>query len=398
MNYTNLPGPEFPQMSNDGYITDVELASNEGVIININQYEYVDDADYLSLYWDGRLVNTLSLTGSIPFDWPWSSTVPAEYAPDGPHQAYYTVYDQAKNVSASSISSAAVDRNHTDGLPAPLFSDAADGIITYDSVVENNGTHIQVPNTASALATGDTVYIYWGEYDAQGTSVTGSNIALTHIVEDIDITSGFTVLVPPPYVTQVNPGTARAWYSVVPQQAEAKSSATGIVNIDMLIQTTYPAPLLPAGNDGWIDCSEITGSEGTEIDIPANALLTEGGTVVVCWQGYDSTGEVPGTSWKWIHTLSATDGNTGFTTLVPAIYITPVGIGYARAWYQVSGVAQPGSSSVTQVNIDSQHCTVLPAPIFPAAVGDNTLTQAEVMQDDGTDMTVSYPDMVEGDM
>ncbi|MCP2006263.1 UNVERIFIED_ORG: hypothetical protein J2Y78_004917 [Buttiauxella agrestis ATCC 33320] len=398
------PAPELPQMANDGYITETELNSDGGIVVNVPRYANAAKGDYLCLYFDGELFSTLFLPDPALYSWPWLSLIPVSgtaWPADGPHQVWYTTTDAAQNPAASPIAMAIVDRQHTNGLPPPTFPDAAaNNTITYDSVLQNNGTHVWVPWSAAAYNTGDTVYVYWRECDAYGNSVAGSDACVTHTVVSQEVDTGFTVLISSPFITAVaTTGTAEVWYSVVPLTGTAQSSQTGTVDVDMASSGVYPAPFIPAGNDGWIDCYEIT-AEGIEIDVPASLQFVPGGEAVVEWQGYDAAGNpAPDTFWQSaVHTLTQNDVTAGFSVMVPAAYIMPVDIGSAQAWYSVTAPAVPGVSGVINVQVDAQHCTLIPAPEFPAAAGDNTITDDEVMSDDGTEMVITYPGMMAGDI
>lgn len=402
-NASTLAPPELPQMANDGYITEAELQSDGGIIVNVPRYTNAARGDYLCLYFDGELFSTLSMPDPDTYPWPWPSLIQTSgtWPADGPHQVWYTATDAAQNPSASPVSAVIVDRQHTSGLPPPTFPDAdATNTITYDSVLQNNGTHVKVPWSTNAFNTGDTVYVYWRELNTAGTPVPGSDTSVTHTVVSTDVNKGFKVLVASPFVTDVaTAGSAEAWYSVIPHSGIAQSSQTGIVNIDMSGSGIYPAPYIPSGSDGWISCSEITVS-GVEIDVPGNPQFVAGGWVMVYWQGYDASGApVPSTAWQSpSHQLAPDEVTAGFPVMVPAAYITPVGIGSAQAWYAVTAPAVPGVSGVVSVLVDSQHCTLLPPPVFPAAAGDNTITGDEVTAGNGTDMDITYPGMMAGDI
>lgn len=404
LNATMLSPPQLPQMADDGYITDTELQSSAGIVVNVPRYSNAAKGDYLCLYWDGELFSTFSLPDPDLYIWPWVSVVPVSgtsWPADGPHQVWYTATDAAQNPSASPITMAIIDRQHTDGLPPPTFPDAnAENTITYSSVLQNQGTHVRVPWSTDAYNAGDTIYLYWRELDASGRPVTGSDTSITHTVVSNDVGKGFKVLVMPSCVTALaTTGSAEAWYSVVPLAGIARSSQTGVVEIDMSGSGIYPAPVIPAGNDGWIDCGEIT-TDGVAIDVPPNPQFVAGGQVVVDWQGYDASGVIlPSMVWQSpVHTLTQGDVTAGFSVMVPTAYIAPIGIGYAQAWYSVTAPALPGVSGTVQVQVDAEHCSLLPAPEFPAAAGDNTITGDEVMADDGSDMDIRYPGMVAGDI
>jgi hypothetical protein len=403
-NVTALPPAELPQMVNDGYITDVELQSNAGVVVNISRYSNAAKGDYLCLYWDGELFSTLSLPDPDIYSWPWMSVIPtsgSSWPANGPHQVWYTATDAAQNPTTSPTAMAVIDREHNNGLPAPTFPDAdAENTITYASVLQNNGTYVRVPWSTDSYSTGDTIYIYWRELDAFGTPVTGSDTSITYEVVSADVGIGFSVLIMPSYVTAVTTtGSAEAWYSVEPLTGAAQSSLTGSVVVDMSGSGVYPAPVIPAGNDGWVDCSEITVDGGVEVDIPASSQFVVNGDVVVYWQGYDLTGTpLPASTFQTPeHILTSNDVTDGFSVSIPADYVVPIGVGSAQIWYSVTAPALPGVSGMANVQIDALHCTQLPAPVFPAAAGDNTITGSEITADNGTDMEITWTGMVAGD-
>ncbi|NCH76744.1 hypothetical protein [Cronobacter sakazakii] len=400
---STLPPPELPQMVNDGYITETELESDGGIVVNVARYTNAAKNDYLCLYFNGELFSTLSLPDPDTYAWPWSSLIPVSgtaWPADGPHQVWYVATDAAQNTSASPVATAIVDRQHVDGLPPPAFPDAdATNTITYASVMQNGGTHVKVPWSTAAYNTGDTVYVYWRAFDANGNAVPASDNSVTHTVATPDVGNGFSVLVSSPFVTAVTTtGSAEAWYTVIPLTGTAQSSQDATVNLDMTGSGIYPAPVIPAGNDGWVSCDDIT-TDGLEVDIPPCSQFVVGGGVVVYWQGY-STSSVPLPAAAWqspLHILTLSDISAGFSVTVPVTFITPIGVGSAQAWYSVTAPALAGVSDITRVQVDSQHCLLLPAPVFPAAAGDNTITASEVSADSGTDMVITYPGMVTGD-
>ncbi|AVF34655.1 hypothetical protein [Rahnella sikkimica] len=399
-NYSVLPTALLPQMENDGNITEVELDSDKGVVINVDEYTSAEHGDYLGLYWDGILCATLQIDSPATYAWPWIVTIAQAGAPDGPHQVWYTVTDAAQNPSASPVTTAIVDRAHSTGLLPPTFPDADNNqVITYDSVVQNSGTYVHVPWSDGAFNAGDTVYVYWRELDSMGTAVANSNTSVMHSVIASDLNVGFDVLIASSFVSAVKTtGVAQAWYSVIPNTGVAQSSQTGEVNIDMSGTGTYPAPIIPAGIDGWIDCSEIT-IAGIEIDIPANTQFVVNASVDVCWQGYISSGSpVPGTYYVSTRVLDQNDVTAGFSITVPVSFITPIGIGYAQAWYEVKTLSPAGISARAMSQVDAEHCVLLPAPVFPAASDDNTISGDEVVEDNGTDMFVTWTGMALGDI
>lgn len=388
-----LPSPSLPQMSDDGYINEVELLSSGGVDVMVNRYSNAAVGDYLCLFWDGEAVSTLWLTeDNIDTAFPWQVTVPEELVPDGSHSVWYTSTDTYQNIAASVTATAIVDRSHTGSLPPPVFIDAVDGVITYSSVMLNSGTYVEVPG--DALAVGDTVTLYWVGFDETGVTVPASITSVTHTVTRADL-QGFDVLISPSYLTPIGEGSAQAWYSVTNSSGIVQNSDSASVKIDMAPSVLYPAPIFPAGGDGWLDCAES--SMGVDITVPASSSFVANSVITIYWQGYSRDGRAVANTYDVIaHVVAAADITNGFTVTVPSTYVTPIGIGYAQAWYQVNSPSLPGVSELAQVNVDTEHCSLLPAPEFPAA-DDGVIDADEITADDGTEMTVSYPGMAAGD-
>lgn len=389
-----LPSPLLPQMSDDGYINEVDLLSSGGVDILVNRYSNAAVGDYLCMYWEGQVVQTLWLTvDNIDTAFPWQYTVSESVVPDGSYSVWYTSTDTYQNIAASSIATAIVDRSHTGSLPPPVFVDAVNDVITYSSVTLNNGTHVKVPG--DALAIDDRVILYWVGFDETGSSVPASITSVVHTVTEADL-QGFEVLIAPSYITPIGEGSAQAWYSVSDSAGNIQASNSASVNIDMAPSVLYPAPLFPAGGDGWLDCAES--SLGVDITVPANSNFVVNSVVTLYWQGYSHEGVAIANAYDVIaHVIAPADITDGFTVTVPPAYVTPIGIGYAHAWYQVASPSLPGISELAQVNVDTEHCSLLPAPEFPATEDDGVITTDEIADDDGTEMTISYPGMTAGD-
>jgi len=388
-----LPSPSLPQMSDNGYINEVELLSSGGVDVMVNRYSNAAVGDYLSLFWDGEAVRTLWLTeDNIDTAFPWQVIVPEDLVPDGSHSVWYTSTDTYQNIAASGTTTAIVDRSHTGSLPPPIFIDAVAGVITYSSVMLNSGTHVDVPG--DALAVDDTVTLYWVGFDETGVTVPASITSVTHTVTSADL-QGFDVLIAPSYITPIGEGSAQAWYSVTSPSGIVQNSDSASVNIDMAPSVLYPAPIFPAGGDGWLDCAES--SLGVDITVPASSSFVVNSVITIYWQGYARDGSAVANTYDVIaHVVATADITNGFTVTVPSTYVTPIGIGYAQAWYQVNSPSLPGVSELAQVNVDTEHCSLLPAPEFPEA-DDGVIDADEITADGGTEMTVSYPGMAAGD-
>lgn len=391
-----LPAPILPQMSNDGVINAVELASG-GVDIEINKYSDATAGDYICLYWDNEVIHTLWLTSeNISTAFPLQVIVPAALTPDGAHQTWFTSTDRFQNTAASGIATALIQRDYTGDLTPPDFPDAVRNTIDYDSVLQNDGTHVHIPPNPVAMAVGDTVFIYWAGFSSDGTLVPDSVTSVSHIVAAGEPLNGFSERVSSPYVSVIGEGSATAWYAVQSADMTTQNSDSASVKIDMSVQAMYPAPVLPQATDGWIDYDEA--QAGVTVNVASNTAFMANSVVTVYWQGYDNNAKpLPAAYNVQAHVLTQADVKAGFSVTVPTASIDTIGTGYALAWYQVASPSVPGISATAWTNVDTEHALSLPAPEFPAAEGDNTIDDNDVRQDNGTAMTISWPSMQQGD-
>lgn len=393
MSETLIP-PKLPQMSADGVINQQDLTQGEGVLIVIEESPNAHQGDYLTAYWNGMQIGLLYIEDDPAAYFPWTLVVPASLAPDGSYQVWYSRLDEASNLIASPIVTAVVQRNDIGTLPAPDFPEADASDTITDADIEDGSTLVHVP-AYSGIATGDQVWVYWVGADSSGYTIPESVTTLTHTVGSADISEGFDVAIAAPYITAINIGSTTAWYTVTPVAGStAESSDSATVNIDMS-QVSLPPPTFPEGNDGWIDATEA--ADGTPVTIPAYANIGVGDVVTLYWQGFNNGTPVTGTAWSTTHTVTSSDLSAGFSVVVPAASVLPVGIGTAQSYYDVTftSTQSRGVSTAASVNIDTVHSVLLPPPAFPEAAGDNTIDSTEYV--DGTPIVVTYSGMNVGD-
>lgn len=393
MSETLLP-PKLPQMSADGVINQQDLTQGEGVLIVIDESPNAHQGDYLTAYWNGMQIGLLYIEDDPAAHFPWTLVVPPSLAPDGSYQVWYSRLDEASNLIASPIVTAVVQRNDIGTLPAPDFPEADTSNTISDDDIADGSTLVHVP-AYSGIAIGDQVWVYWVGADSSGYTIPESVVTLTYTIASADISDGFDVAVPAPYVTVINVGSATAWYTVTPAAGStAESSDSATVNIDMT-EVTLPPPTFQEGNDGWIDATEAT--DGTPVAIPAYANISVGDVVTLYWQGYSDGMPVTGTAWSTTYTVTSSDLSAGFSVIVPAASVLPIGIGTAQSYYDVTFTAtqSQGVSSAASVNIDTVHSSLLPPPVFPEAADDGTIDSTEYV--DGTPIVVAYSGMSVGD-
>ncbi|QHA88020.1 Ig-like domain-containing protein [Serratia rhizosphaerae] len=398
MGYSTLASPLLPQMLDDGFISEVELVTAGGVSIVVNVYGNPKQGDYLALYWDGHFVSDLFLTSkNIDSAFPWASIVPEPLVTNGKHHAWFTAIDSYQNSSKSGISTAIVKRKHAGVLPPPSFPDAVENVIDNASVILNLGSHIHIPNTSDEFVKGANIEVYWAGFNEKNGFVSESVTIISHIITDSDIESGANVLVEPPFITAIDQGSAWASYAISPPLSLTQTiSESASVKIDMDTMVQYPALLIPENNEGWIGCENV--SDGVIVTVLGNPLFLTGSQITVYWQGYTLNGDIISNAvYEETHTLTEEEAKAGFDVQIPVTAMTPIQLGYAQLWYQVTEPSAIGISDYTYINIDNVHCAPLPPPVFNSAEEDNTIDREEVNNSDGTIMTIFWDNMQEGD-
>ncbi|MEZ2604977.1 Ig-like domain-containing protein [Kluyvera intermedia] len=395
MSYTALFPPYLPQMTDDGYINEIELISSAGVEVIINRYGTVSIGDYLVLYWDGQKISSLTLTSANFQDaFPWITTIPIQLAPDGSYNVWFSVTDIAQNPSVSGLATALIKRSRTGELPPPTFPNATDDLIDTASVILNNGTHVHIPNTDETFSTGDNITLYWAGLDESGQPVSESITSVPHHVSEDDLPDNLDILIIPPYISAINKGIAWAYYSIK-STSGLRNSDSACVGIDLSTQIRYPAPPVKEADETWINCD--TAADGVIVTILGNPLFKADSIVTVHWQGYDlQDSPLPTAHYTVDHRLSEDETTAGFSITIPANKIFAVSIGYALTWYQVNTPSPQGNSTITRINIDTIHCDPLPPPTFPAA-DDGVIDSTDIENDTGTIMVLSWPDIQAGD-
>lgn len=398
MGYSTLASPSLPQMVDDGFISEVELVTAGGVSIVVNAYGNPKKGDYLALYWDGHFVSDIFLTSkNIDSAFPWASIVPEPLVTNGKHHTWFTAIDSYQNPSKSGVSVAIVKRKHAGVLPPPSFPDAVENVIDNASVILNLGSHIHIPNTSDEFVKGARIEVYWAGFNKKTGFVSESVTIISHVITGSDIENGANVLVEPPFITAIDQGYAWASYAISPPLSlTQKTSEAASVNIDMDTMVQYPASLVPENNEGWIGCENV--SDGIIVTVLGNPLFLTESQITVYWQGYTLNGDVISNAvYEEIHTLTEEEAKAGFDVQIPVTAATPIQIGYAQVWYQVSEPSPTGISNYTYINVDNVHCDPLPPPVFISAEEDKTIDKEEVNNNDGTIMTISWDNMQEGD-
>lgn len=394
---SDLFATKFPQMADDGVIDQDELDSEGGVLFEVPAYSDAAVGDYITFNFDVEKSFYLYLE-SEPVNqyFPWSGTVPQDLLIDGSYQAWYTVIDYIGNQAASPISTVFIDRSHQGTLPPPTFPEAIDNVINDSAAVSGGGTPVAIPAYAN-IAVDDNVLVYWNGFDEQNQAIPDSATTVAYTVKAADLINGFTVTITTPYITSIGEGTAQAWYTVHSGSRIPERSVNSVPVIIDTVCECLPAPVFPDGTDGWIDANEAL--NGTPLSVPIYSNMRVGDIVTTYWQGYTSNGVLISAAYDMQHhPVVAADLVAGFSVTLPEAALYAINVGYGQAYYSVDFTqsASTGTSLTAQVNVDTEHCTCLPAPTFPEAVHGVIDTNAAT-SNGGTPMAVTYSPMQIGD-
>ncbi len=400
MSSTELYAPIFPQMNGDSTINLAELVSS-GIIIDIAEYATAKKGDFIELWFESYVIDSLGLAEEpVSQYFPWQCTITPEIASlfeDGIYQVQYKVVDIAQNSSWSSVGNAIIDRTATGTLPPPLFLEAgSDNTLDYDDALSLGGTTVTIP-AYPGIAVNDNVTLYWAGFRNEKL-IQSSVTRVSNTVKENQL-NGFDLPIATAYIVAGNIDKAKAWYIVEHPTELNERSAFGIVDIDTSTANLLPPPDFIEGEDEWIDYDEAYSDNGTPVQIPAYPGMAAGDIVTTYWQGFSESGQiVEGTDYQYVTTVSSSDLSSGFIVNIPINKILPVDIGYGISYYNVHFVSNDqGSSLASRVGVDVIHSEALPAPLLPEATDDNVIDNNDALSEGGTPVTVSYPDMVEGD-
>ncbi|HHH1368330.1 TPA: Ig-like domain-containing protein [Yersinia enterocolitica] len=395
-----LPPPYLPQAIQGNLICHTEVETLPGVAVIIRPYELAARGDFIRLYWNHTFVTEKIISSDdISLSLPWVYTISQDRVNAGENTINYTATDAFGNFNESDSVKVYILQNCEATLPPPTFSDAVDGIISGNSIINNRGTHIAVP-AYSSITVGDRVTIIFDGYTLDGNLVPNTHYSVQHVIEATDITNGFSILVPQDYLIQIANGEARTSYHLIRADSENIEYSDTTSAIVMAYSLLLPMPVYDDAIDGLLDLKAITGGINVSVMLSPIIDIELGDSVTLNWHGYDYYGQlINGTMGSSIHTtVSITDIVSGALHFVISSGIIEfANIIYLRCEYRVTNptTSKYRLSYPANALIDIRGLT-LPAPIFPYAV-NNILTRESINTHNGTLLQASYPGMMVGD-
>ncbi|WP_277973316.1 hypothetical protein [Pantoea agglomerans] len=206
-----LPAPDLPQMTPDNSISLNDLNVAGGVFVRIQEYEDAARGDYITVLWDNKPVKEV-LLDDLSSDFPIVVVITCNLGV-GSHYVKYTSVDAAGNTGTST----GFNVNIIDGepeiiYPAPVFTDAVNGVINQTSITAGAGTHVHVAPYTGIIAN-DTVTLFWRGMNASG-HIVDSGVD-SQVILAADITTGATFLIPESNLESLkDKGTVTASYQV----------------------------------------------------------------------------------------------------------------------------------------------------------------------------------------
>lgn len=206
-----LSAPDLPQMTPDNSVSLNDLNVAGGVFIRIKQYEDAARGDYITVLWDNEPVKEV-IVDDLNSDFPIVVVITGNLG-TGAHYVKYTSVDVAGNTGTSTgLSVNIIDGKPDIIYPAPVFTDAVNGIIVQSSITVSAGTHVHVAPYTDIMAN-DTVTLIWKGVSVSRDVTTGG--VNSKVILAADITMGATFLIPENKLESLkDKGTVTASYQV----------------------------------------------------------------------------------------------------------------------------------------------------------------------------------------
>lgn len=386
----SMPPPYFPQMSDDGIITDDDL-TDDIIYAEIRPYAHAETGDAIFFYLDGLLHQFSEVTDATT--WPIIYKIPAGDVPDGVYPCYYKVRDKADNVSVSATQYCIIFRGVDSILPPPVFSDAVEGVITAQNILAVAGTHVAVPAypgiavddvvTLTTLVNGASDFPPESQYTAQ------------HTVTSDDLSGGFSLLVPERVLIVTASGTAYARYTVHSATRNALSESAS-ASIENSTDTLLPAPWLPDAPADVLTGADVIAHSGVRAALSYPDMRV-GDVVLVTLRGLAISGVPVTEPENQVCVVSAAQVAAGeaevlFSQQIPS----SVRDGFLDCYYHVARDGITRLSMIDHVQLVSDIDETLPAPVFLSAEGGVLYTDT-VQAENGTPLLIAYDTMMTGD-
>jgi hypothetical protein len=386
--------PMFPQMQDDGLITDIELGAENKIDVIIYEYPNAKPADSIFCYFDGAEVGYWLIKDDNQNTFPIIFGINAAGYPDGIYPSFLNVIDKAGNSSLSDSSFAIIKRNGAAGLPAPSFEDAENNIITRESIITNGGTDIYIP-TYPGIESGDSITIIFYMVSENGDFLVESYYNATHILASEEVEKGFLELIPERYLLIVNEAQVYCFYIVKKDNVEFGTSSTARANLFLSENLLLSPPTFNDGIDGVLSNQDIT--DGVWVTISYEDMNI-GDELKSRLRGFDVNNQtVADAEEEYNFTITNSEVVAesvvfNFSKAVPELVIS----GSLNCDYEVVRNSVTNISEVASVKLEIEEPPLLPAPEFTDAINGILLTSL-VVENNGTPLTVKYETIEAGD-
>lgn len=386
-----LNQPYLPQMS-DGVITQGDLETQNTIFVIILRYGDVSKDDFIVLHFGDLPVRSFEVEDPDQ-ETVATFTIDADSVPDGDYLVWYEVKDALGNDSGPSPSGwAVVNMNDSGVMEAPVFSDADGNHEIDDSSVQmNNGTHVAVPAYTDITA-GDRVSLLFYVTSADGNLIENSQYTVSHLIQGNEVQSGFTVLIPAPYVTVPDGRNCHARYSRSPAGGGTPQySLTADAFLTLGSHTQLPAPTFIDALYGWLTPEQV--ADGIRVQA-AWPDIAAGNYVDMLLTGFAPDGtQVSGASASQSRTVTADEAAQGrmiFTfsrSSADAVHLGRLSAGYT---------VDDRMSVIGSVGVDMTMHAALTPPVFTQAE-EGWIEEGTITQDNGAPVRMSWPEMTAGD-
>jgi len=332
-----LPVAIVPDALPPDNLLPVDVLEN-GMTVNIPQWNRVLPEDRLEVLWDDNIVNTHTVDTPEDETWPYSFKVPStELITEGLHSLAYKVTAASGAATDSDKLTVKIDReapDHDNVPPSLVFpAEVNTNGITLEYLDSNNNAVIATVPGYDGMEADQKVHPHWS-------TVTLDTVTVT----EADVTAGeIKVTFPGDIIRREGEGKKPAHYYLTSRAGfDGKSSEFTMVNVLLTPRPdSLQAPRVPLADNGLIDLEDANAGVTIEIDSYTNART--GDIIVAQWGS------------RTLSTVAVIEGK--FPVEVPVSRSTVIGegSGTVKVSYQVarSDLFFPAPPTEVEVDVDT---------------------------------------------
>lgn len=381
--------PFFPQMQDDGIISNIELGVENKIDIIIYRYENAKLLDTVFLYFNDVEVGYWINTEENINAYPKSLKIDASTYSDGIYPSYVRVVDIAGNISDSDMAYAVIMRDGVPGLPPPIFTDALSNIITRETILQNGGTHVRIEYEEAAE--GDILTTIFLMTNSTGEVIYESYYTHQHTLLIEEVNSGYLDIIPERYLLLSSNANAYCFYSVKKNNNSVYTSLIAKATIFNSHELMLPPPIFNDGLDGVLTDEDIANGVSMTIVYPG---MEVGDGIRTTLRGFDvNNNSIPDSNEVKSFTLTTTEISSNalvfsFSNVVPHKIVS----GIVDCDYELIRSSEELVSEITTATVELLNTPELPPPIFTDS-DNGVLLSSVVVQKNGTTLLVSYESM-----